>query len=104
MNKKISPAKHLVNTSKPSTSIKGMYMCISTIMIHIVNSHLLLLALTGRESPLKTLVTTQTKSLESGLSSSETHSESEEDTEKGHYNQTEEVGILCMYSRCSSTW
>ena len=36
--------------------------------------------LTGKESPLKT---TPTKSLESGLSSSE----SEEVTEKGHHNQ-----------------
>jgi hypothetical protein len=62
-------------------------MCISTVMIHGVNSHLLPLALTGRESPLKILVTTPTKSLESGLSSSETHSESEEATEKGHHNQ-----------------
>ena len=48
----------------------------------IVNNIVLPLALTGRESPLKT---TPMMSLESGLSSSETHSESEEVTEKGHH-------------------
>ncbi len=40
--------------------------------------------LIGKESPLKS---TPMNSLESGLSSSETHSESEEDTEKGYHNQ-----------------
>ena len=40
------------------------------------------LALTGRESPLKA---TPMMNLESGLSSSETHSESEEVTENGHH-------------------
>ena len=92
MSKKRLPAKHLVNTSKRSTSMKGMYTCISTVMIHRVNSHLLPLALTGRESPLKTVVTTPTRSLESGLSSSETHSESEEVTEKGHHIENRRGG------------
>ena len=64
--------------------MKGMYTCISTVMIHRVNSHLLPPALTGRESPLKT---TPMMSLESGLSSSETNSESEEVTEKDNHNQ-----------------
>ena len=100
MSKKRLSAKHLVNISKRSTSMKGMYTFISTVMIHRVNSHLLPLALTGRESPLKTLVTTPMRSLESGLSSSETHSESEEVTEKGNHNQNRGGG--CSSCVCTA--
>ena len=64
------------------------YTCISTVMIHRMNSHLLPLALTGREGVSSQNIGNYShEDFGSGLSSSETHSESEKVTEKGIYNQ-----------------